>query len=128
MRDSLNFNPWEPDIEDFQRALWRGEQHKARQILRPLVKALRNASDQAVVHKQLVETIGRLAEIYCLERFYFDAESLYSTVLDVEVRLLGADHPQVVQTLKSIAHVKLMQKEYARDSLAGPLQIQGGIA
>lgn len=96
-----------PDLEagwfDYRaanEALEHGHFSKASKILR---RAIAESKDSADVAPLLVRSANTLAELYFAEGQFVNAASLYRVVLDVRIKQLGADHPDVQETRRKLA-------------------------
>ena len=61
----------------------------------------------------LVENLNNLAEVYCTQGKYTEAESLYQRSLVILQNQLGEEHPEVAKTLNSLAELYRTQGKYA---------------
>jgi tetratricopeptide (TPR) repeat protein len=65
-------------------------------------------------HRDTLETINYLAELYWYTGKYRRAEALFSTVLEGRRRALGREHPDTVATMANLARVYFDQGNYAQ--------------
>ena len=73
---------------------------------------------QGAEHPETLDSLETLASLYVSQGKLSQAESLFSTVLEVRRRVLGQEHPDTMNAMNSLAIVYMDQGKYA---LAEPL-------
>lgn len=94
------FNASWLDYRAASEALQQGHYSKASKILR---HAIEESEETGVIDPLLLTSANILAERYLEEGSYARAASMYRVVLDVRIKLLGADHPDVKETQRQLA-------------------------
>jgi tetratricopeptide (TPR) repeat protein len=59
------------------------------------------------------QSLNDLAELYCAQGRYAEAEALHQRALRIRAQVLGATHPYVEQSLNDLARIYDRQKHYA---------------
>lgn len=86
-------------------ALNKGQAGKAARILRD---ALRESEEVGELPPSLVEASNELAESLMSHNKFAEAEALYRAVLEVREKMLGTNHPQVVESLQKLAVLQIV--------------------
>ncbi len=102
-------SPWDSYVENFRNALWGGHYTKACNTASLLVNMLQDMIASGNLDSQLIDTLYRLADMYCFELCYSDAEALYQAVLAAQTNVLGQNDPHIVDTLNKLTKLKQLQ-------------------
>jgi len=68
-----------------------------------LVKALKEVQLLGQLPQWVIDLVDALATIYCMERRYDQAELLYANTLIAREKILGFNHPDVIDNLQKLA-------------------------
>ncbi|MBI4532957.1 MAG: tetratricopeptide repeat protein [Candidatus Melainabacteria bacterium] len=93
---------WTTYVDISLNAIKQGHYLRATQMLR---SALVDADDFSELDSRLVWLAHSLAERCCAQGECVEAERLYSLILEAREKILGPDHPDVVDSLEKIAWV-----------------------
>lgn len=104
---------WNEDERRIMAAFQRKDFSEANNIL---IKALKKAQLLGQLQPGFMEVVNALAVAYCLERRYADAEHLYTSLLKVKEKILGPNHPDIVDSLEKLAIV--MRETQGNSTLA----------
>jgi tetratricopeptide (TPR) repeat protein len=69
-------------------------------------------------HPETATVLDNLANLYCDQNRYKEAEPLYLQVLNIRQQILDSEHPETVTTLDSLARVSSAQ---GKDEQTKPL-------
>ena len=77
-------------------------------------------------HPQVAKSLNHLAELFCKQGRYEEAEPLYQSALEIRETLLGAQHPHVIVILRNYANLlmKVQRTEEAQSILKRIATIQ----
>ncbi len=67
-----------------------------------LSDALKEAEELGELNSLIVDQLRKLATIHCLRREYESAEHVYGMLLETQEKVLGSDHPSLVDTLDKL--------------------------
>ncbi len=93
---------WEPYIEAARDAWWHGDHEKAGNIL---VVALKDAEDYGEIDPCLVRSVENLAQLFRSRGKHAEAEWLQLQVFETLEKLLGSDHPDVINCFDKLAAI-----------------------
>jgi hypothetical protein len=82
-----------------------------------MFRALASAEAERLLPSSLVETAHELAGSYCVRRQYSDAARVYRRVLTAREKILGENHPDLVDSLDRLA-VVLGELDSKSDAMA----------
>lgn len=91
----------QPAAEAFK----RGQLAKASKVLR---EALREAEEVGQLHDGLVTSATEVAEILQSQQKFSEAETLYRAVLELREKMLGSNHPAVIESLQRLAMLQIV--------------------
>src|SRR5258708_333387 len=63
-------------------------------------------------HPEIADTMNNLADVYCHQNAYEEAEKLYQQALAIRRRELREDHPDIAVSLIGLGNVYLSQGKY----------------
>jgi len=94
----------------------RGNTVTARELLdRGAVRIENELDDQPLIQARLMSTMG---DVYSSLGLYEDATRLDEAALDIRLETLGADHPDVAETLTALGAIYRQQARYAESEAA----------
>lgn len=99
----MNYSEFDSGWIDYRAASEAFEQGHYTKASRILHKAMAESQITGVIDPLLLSSASQLAERYFDDGNYARAASLYRAVLDVRMKLLGADHPDVRETRRRLA-------------------------
>lgn len=82
-----------------------------------MFSALATAENEKSLPSSLVDAIHEMAGMYCVKRKYGDAARLYRRVLSARERVLGENHPDLVDSLDKLS-VVLREADSRSDAIA----------
>ena len=93
------------------------------QAEREIVSALKECKKLGLLFDSVVQIAHSLAQQFCLARRYHDAERLYLSVLSARENLFGADHFELIDSLKRLT---VIMRETRSDSEAQRVAFRAG--
>lgn len=115
MNQATTAKGFENDSLTQAREAWKGGDLQSAE--RAMFQALTAAEISKSLPNQLVETVHELAGTYCVKRKYADAARLYRRVLLAREKVLGENHPDLVDSLDKLA-VVLRESNSKPDAMA----------
>lgn len=84
---------------------------------RELWEALRQAEGFSADDLRVAVPLNDLAMFYYRAERYADAEPLHKRALEIQEKILGPTHPDVIQTLHNLAALYYAQENYAESEV-----------
>jgi len=98
---------WEAYIESFRAACNKKDREVAEKILN---SAFSDAEDYRELDARLIWATHSLASLYCSSELEGQAEALYSRLVELTEKVLGAHHPDAIESLEKVALAQLKNR------------------